>query len=255
MTEAATRRPHTSGAPCWVSLMVRDLTAGQDFYHGLFGWEFSPGPPQPGPHVRALKDGQPVAGLGELPPGRSSRMWTPYLATDDADATAILVRDCGGTVAIGPLDAEDAGRMAIAADTAGAAFGLWQAREHPDTLPGGPGTAVWFELVVQEPLAVGKFYSSVFGHKAEALDAPDSGRVTLHLDGEPVAGVRGAVRHSPEPGPHWRTYFAVEDVGATAMRVQELGGTLVEDPHDSPWGRTATVADPEGVPFSVLETG
>ncbi|GDY57222.1 hypothetical protein SVIO_078450 [Streptomyces violaceusniger] len=42
MTEAATRR--TPGTPCWTSLMVHSLAATQDFYHSLFGWEFTPGP-------------------------------------------------------------------------------------------------------------------------------------------------------------------------------------------------------------------
>ena len=108
MTEAATRR--TPGTPCWVSLMVHGLAATQEFYGELFGWEFRPGPQHLGPYVRALLDGQEVAGIGELPPDRHLPIaWTPYLATDDADATAETIRPCGGTVGVGPLDADDAG--------------------------------------------------------------------------------------------------------------------------------------------------
>ncbi|MEU9097826.1 VOC family protein, partial [Streptomyces sp. NPDC048361] len=31
------------GAPCWVSLMARDLGAALDFYGAVFGWTFRSG--------------------------------------------------------------------------------------------------------------------------------------------------------------------------------------------------------------------
>lgn len=108
MTEAAARR--TPGAPCWVSLIVHGLTTTQDFYGRLFGWEFRPGPEELGPYVRALLRGKEVAGIGQLPPDRHLPIaWTTYLATTDADATAEAIRSCGGTVAVGPIDAGRAG--------------------------------------------------------------------------------------------------------------------------------------------------
>lgn len=132
MTEAATRR--TPGAPCWVSLIVHGLTATQEFYSRLFGWEFQPGPEQLGPYVRALLHGKEVAGIGQLPPGRHLPIaWTTYLATEDADTTAEAIRSCGGTVAVGPLDAGHAGRLLLASDPSGAVFGVWQAAEHLGT--------------------------------------------------------------------------------------------------------------------------
>ena len=97
MTEAAARR--APGTPCWVSLIVHGLAATQEFYSGLFGWEFRPGPEQLGPYVRALLDGKEVAGIGQLPPDRHLPIaWTTYLATEDADASAEAIRSCGGTV-------------------------------------------------------------------------------------------------------------------------------------------------------------
>ncbi|GAA3071533.1 hypothetical protein GCM10020254_14150 [Streptomyces goshikiensis] len=30
------------GAPCWVSLMARDLASAQEFYGAVLGWEFRP---------------------------------------------------------------------------------------------------------------------------------------------------------------------------------------------------------------------
>jgi predicted enzyme related to lactoylglutathione lyase len=49
------------------------------------------------------------------------------------------------------------------------------------------------------------------------------------------------------------TYFGVTDVDEAIARVVELGGIAVGDPTDSPFGRFATVGDPLGAPFRVLD--
>ncbi|WP_367123903.1 VOC family protein [Streptomyces phytohabitans] len=259
MTEAAIRHRHTTGTPCWASLMVHGLPASREFYTGLFGWEYRPGPRRLEPYVLAVVGGRDVAGMGEVTTARAQphSAWLPYLATADADLTAALVRECGGTVAVGPLDVEDAGRLAIASDPAGGVFGLWQPGTHlglGTAEAGAPGTPVWSELVTRETAAVGHFYQRVFGYEAKSHDAPGFDYLTLHLDGTPVAGVHGAGDDLPrERGPHWETYFAVADVDAAARRVTELGGRVVREPRDSPYGRLATVADPEGARFSVIQ--
>ena len=49
--------------------MVHGLTATQDFYGSLFGWEFQPGPQQLGPYSRALLDGyEPGMRTAQLEP-------------------------------------------------------------------------------------------------------------------------------------------------------------------------------------------
>lgn len=146
MSEAATRHPR--GTPCWVSLMVHSLATSQEFYGGLFGWRFRAGPELLGPYVSAMIDDREVAGLGEMPQGRQFPVaWLPFLATEDADATADMIRLCGGTVGVGPLESGDVGRYALATDPTGAPFGIIQIRpkEDPDpgestTRTGGPGT-------------------------------------------------------------------------------------------------------------------
>lgn len=266
MTESAARNPHarqTPGTPCWASLLVHELAGSQEFYHELFGWEFYSGPQQLGPYVRAMVGGHEVAGLGEIAPGRRlSAAWLPYMASDDADATAGLIRERGGTVAVGPLDADKVGRMAIAADTLGATFGVWQTAPHQNGLSpaeaGAPGTPVWYELVTRDSSVAAHFYPAVFGYEpaaegGEAAAGDGSDYLTLHLDGKPVAGIQGVGRALPrERGPHWKTYFAVSDTDATVRRVSELGGSVLHEPRDSPHGRVATAADPEGAQFSVI---
>ncbi|MGW0389836.1 VOC family protein [Streptomyces sp. NPDC003042] len=259
MTEAARTSRRPPGTPCWVGLMAHSLEGTEAFYCDLFGWEYERGPGQLGPYVRAFLDGQEVAGIGQLPPDRHLQVaWTTYLATDDADSTAESIRACGGTVAVGPLDAENAGRMAICSDPLGAIFGIWQAEAHVGArLYGVPGTRVWNELVTQDTSTVGKFYEHVFGHETERHSAAsaDFDYLTLCLDGEPVAAIHGVGRSLPhDRGPHWMTYFEVEDTDAAAVRVSELGGRIVTPPREGLIGRLSTVADPEGAVFALVRS-
>ncbi|MER5438161.1 VOC family protein [Streptomyces sp. NPDC002790] len=253
MTEAAARR--APGTPCWVSLMVHDMAATQEFYGALFGWEFRPGPQQLGPYARALLNGREVAGIGQLPPGRQLPIaWTPYMASDDVDATAETVRHCGGTVGVGPLDAGEAGRLAIGSDPAGAVFGIWQAAGHVGSaVTGVPGAMAWNELVTRETASVAKFYQAVFGYTEEAVVSADFDFLTLHLAGRPVASVHGVGHALPRgQGPRWMTYFTVRDVDESVERAADLGGHVVSAAREGSHGRVATVADPEGAEFSVV---
>ncbi len=253
MTEA-TR--HTPGTPCWVTLMVHGLEATRAFYGELFGWEFAPGPQQLGPYVRALIDGNEVAGIGRLPDDlHLPPAWTPYMATDDADATAETIRSCGGTVGVGPLDAGDAGRMAIVTDPSGAVFGVWQPAAHSGTaIHGTHGTPVWNELLTTETSFVAKFYQAVFGYDLQPDTSAGRDQVTLQLDGNPVAALHGVGALPRDRGTHWMTYFEVADTDRTASRIVDLGGHIVEPPRDDVSGRLATVADPEGAVFTIVRS-
>jgi hypothetical protein len=205
--------------------------------------------------VRAVLRGYEVAGIGQLPPDRHLPIaWTPYLGSDDVDATAEQVRSCGGTVGVGPLDAANAGRLAIASDPTGAVFGIWQAAEHLGTgLTGVPGTPVWNELLTYDTASVAKFYQTVFGYEEEPVVSADFDYVTLHSEGRPVAGIHGVGHALPrDRGPHWMTYFQVTDVDETAERVTELGGHVVRPACSTALGHMVTVADPEGATFSVV---
>ncbi|MFW6692130.1 VOC family protein [Streptomyces sp. MAR4 CNX-425] len=236
-----------------MSLLVHRLDTTEDFYRGLFGWIFEDGPPTLGTYRLARLDGGQVAGIGAMAPDRRLPVaWTPYLATDDADAATEQVRCCGGTVGVGPLDADPAGRKAICSDPAGAVFGLWQPRRHSGVeRHGRPGTPVWNDLLVAEPAVLAKFYEQVFGY--EVRTAGDV--VTLYVQGRAVASVCGAGEETlRETGPRWTTHFEVADVDAAVARAEELGGRGVRDPHGTPAGRLAEIADPEGARFTVVRS-
>jgi uncharacterized protein len=53
--------------------------------------------------------------------------------------------------------------------------------------------------------------------------------------------------------PHWSVDFWVGDIGATADRAAELGGSVVVPPYDIPNMRQAVLADPEGAAFSATQ--
>lgn len=253
MSEADARVPH--GTPCWVSLLVHDLPAAQDFYGGLFGWRFRPGPRQLGPYRQALLDGRLVAGIGELPADRPlPKAWTTYFASDDAGVTAERITENGGTVAVGPVPTDAGGRMAVAADPCGAVFGLWEAGDGTSLdVRDEPGALAWNELVTRESIWVDKFYTAVFRATAEEAPTQYAGRAQLSVGGRPVAGITSMGELPEDRGPYWMAFFAVEDVEAAEERVVELGGTRRRGSYDSPYGRQATVADPEGSVFALME--
>ncbi|WP_416237195.1 VOC family protein [Streptomyces marinisediminis] len=177
------------GAPCWADAMVADLAAARRFYGGLLGWTFEDAAPGPGSYAAARAGERRVAGLMQKTDGRMPTVWTVYLATPDAEATAGRVRAAGGQVITEPraVGTGPAGVMAVAADPGGAVFGLWQPGAHRGfEALGEPGAYRWVDLFTRHPRAVDAFYPEVFGYRA------------LSQPGEP--GDPGGPDAPPRPG-------------------------------------------------------
>ena len=246
------------GTPCWADLMVDDLDRARDFYGSLFGWTFEDLPPEAGGYVMARKDGHVVAGaMAKNPedPGQVSA-WTVYLATDDVDAAAERARAAGGVFFLGPMDVLQVGRLAVGADPAGAAYGLWQAKEHTGTdLVDEPGSLCWAESMSRSYEASKAFYSDVFGYRLQEIGEGGFRYSVATLDGDkPVGGIGAIPDAAPADVPsHWMAYFAVADADAAADRLTALGGTVMQPPFDTPYGRMALVAGPQGETFSVMQ--
>src|SRR5580765_6166379 len=156
--------PWPAGYPCWVDVMTSDLEAAKAFYGGLFGWNAVDGPPEAGGYVIADVGGNPVAGLMAIPPDMAGHpsVWTTYLATDDADATAAAITANGGTLSMPPMDVMDVGRMAVAQDPTGGTFGLWQAKAHTGVhLANEPGALTWNEFMTRDYEGAKAFYGAV----------------------------------------------------------------------------------------------
>jgi predicted enzyme related to lactoylglutathione lyase len=100
----------------------------------------------------------------------------------------------------------------------------------------------------------------VFGWTTETFGAGGIAitmfRLPGYVGGEPGQPVSREViaTMAPTAGdvpPHWSADFWVDDVDAAASEAAQRGGTAVAPPFDTPVGRTAVLADPHGVSFSV----
>jgi predicted enzyme related to lactoylglutathione lyase len=236
--------------------MAHDLPAACEYYGALLGWTFTPGPARLGPYVRSSVDGRLVAGIGEVAAARDFPVdWVTYFAVDSADLVAMRIRECGGTVALGPLDSDNAGRLALAADPSGAAFGIWEARAHHGwQLQRASGSVVWSELLAPSVLEAAAFYAGSFGLAAvndgRAEVARDEDAMVLKVGGHRVAGIREA--GPDELQPRWRVYFAVGDLELTVKTAESLGGQLLEPPTTGREGEVAFLRDPQGGPFALM---
>ncbi|MFF7592331.1 VOC family protein [Kitasatospora purpeofusca] len=246
-----------AAVPCWVSLMARDLDAARAFYGPLLGWEFEPGPDRFGPYVHAVVGGEAVAGVGAAGGGWDMPVaWTSYFGTESADAAADAVRERGATLAVGPLSF-DAGRLAFAADPAGAVFGIWEGppgRARRLDLLGAP---VWIELRTPDPFAAALFYGEVFrwdGRDPERFEVRwEHDRVVLRAEGHSVAALAREQAGGPTGlSPHWEVSFSVPDTDEALLRAERLGGSALGRAFDSPYGRVARLQDPEGGRFAVI---
>lgn len=255
------RTSFPEGTPSWVDLMTSDPEGARTFYAGVFGWEMDVNPdPDTANYTTAMLHGKRVAGLGgwAVPDGVPT-VWTTYFASDDVDKTAARIREHGGSFLIEPMTVLEAGRMALATDPTGAAFGIWQAGSHTGAeIVNEPGTVIWNELATRDLDTATEFYAAVFGLTVGDLEitGEDSMRYrTLNLDDKLVAG---ALQLDDSWGtaatPHWMTYFAVAGTDAAVARAIALGGTAPVPVTDSPYGQFAVLTDPQGGTFAIITT-
>ncbi|WP_299535202.1 VOC family protein [uncultured Streptomyces sp.] len=257
-------------APCWVDVQLADLEAGKRFYGGLFGWTFHAGDGMPFADAYA-EDGSLVAALAAKRDGRMPTTWGVYFSTEDVRASVAAVRAAGGQIITDPVHAGDAGTVALAVDPGGAVFGLWQpGRRAGFEKQNEPGSFCWTEVHTRDPERVDPFYAAVFGFHGTDLDDASSGETSASETG---IGFRMWSPAGTEPGPdtaiggrsvitdafpammpsHFLVYFAVADCDATARDTLRLGGRVIEEPFDIPYGRMAVLQDDQGALFAVLQ--
>ena len=250
MSERETYQP---GVPCWVDTLEPDAEAAMRFYGGLLGWEFDG--PGPGDYYEARLPAGNVAGVGAQPPGVASA-WNTYVSVASAAAVAREAVGAGGRVVVEPFDALPAGRVAVIADPAGAAIGLWEAAERQGAQRvNEPGAWAMSALRTPDPDRSAAFYRDVFGWETEGF-APGWALfrlpgVVCGEPGQPVPrDVIAAMTASDGPA-HWRVDFWVDDADALAEQVTDLGGRVVVQPYAAGPMRQAVLADPAGAEFSV----
>lgn len=269
------RDGYIPGVPCWIDTNQPDPEAAATFYRGLFGWELEEGMPEgSGDHylIARIRGGD-VGAISSMPAGAPPMVaWNTYIWVDDADLAAKRAAEAGGAVLAEPFDVMDAGRMAVLADTEGASFCVWQAKGHKGAaIVNEHGSLNFNGLACRDVAAAERFYGAVFGwthlplasgsmwalpgygdHLEESMPGL---REQLAGMGAPAGFVDVVAQLDPIPAddtathPHWRVTFAVDDVEATVATARELGGRVLQDPHDAPWVRMAVIEDPQGAVF------
>ena len=252
---------HTPGTFSWVELSSPDTGASKSFYSQLLGLEWDDMNMGEGMHYTMMKkDGEYVCGLFHIhqemidqgiPPH-----WACYIFSDDVDAITQKVADNGGTVISGPFDVFEAGRMSLFADPTGAAFCVWQAKEH---IGSGrihePGALGWTELYTYDTEAASAFYSNVFGWSRTTHQVgPEQEDYHVFMMGE--INVAGMIQIKPDWGevpPNWGTYFCVADVDASFQQAQDLGGEVVVPLMAESDIRFCFLKDPQGVYFGLVQ--
>jgi hypothetical protein len=240
--------------PCWADLSVPDIEAAKTFYTAVLGWTFQPTDDEYGGYTIAEASGAAAAGIGPMQPG-SPIAWTLYIASDDADKSAAAVTENGGTVLVPAGDVGPLGRMFIAADPTGAAFGVWQAGTHIGAgVVNQPGGLSWEDLRSPDPDAARAFYSAVFGYNTQPLpDAgPDYQMFSLPNEQAPLGGMGGLM--GTDGPPQWIVYFGVAETSAAVQAAEQAGGSVLTPAFDSPYGTMASLADPAGATFWIVES-
>jgi uncharacterized protein len=213
------RTAYTDGVPCWIDRVTADLTAAQQWYAALFGWEYT----EEGGNVTARLGGEIVAGFGVAPTPLEA--WTVYLATKDLGATMAGAEHMGGRVTMAPVAVGEFGRLALAIDPAGAAVGFWEGhRGEGVVLANEPGSACRYELRVGDAAVAGQFYGTLFGSDASGLVVED-----------------GSAR------PAWVVYFGTADLAGTVLRALSAGARITRQNADG----SVVLRDSRGAVFGL----
>lgn len=248
------------GTPCWIDCQVDDPAKERAFYAELFGWEIQDGGSDAGGYLMASKGGAAAAGIGPRPEAFAAMpsVWTTYFAVDDADASAEAVQRAGGQLVVPTFDVMEFGRMFVATDPGGAVFAVWQARGHNGAaLYNEHGGFVWSELHTRGYENAKKFYRDVFDYTYTEFDFGDTdyAAFTPPARTEAVGGISDDSALTEDTPAYWLTWFQVDDVDTATRLAGELGGSVLQPVADSPVGRTALIAAPQGEVFGVIDPG
>jgi predicted enzyme related to lactoylglutathione lyase len=240
---------HPSGSFCWIELATNDVPAARAFYAEVFGWTVTEIPMGEGEVYTIFQNaGRDAAAVHGHTAGAPPH-WLSYIAVDSVDHSIVKAKDLGGSLAAGPMDVSDAGRMAVLADPQDALFAVWQANRTAGVQVRDETNALcWNELQGRDVDAAKRFYPAFFGWRMKESD-----EYTEWLLGENAVG---GLLPSTSPGEvpsYWIPYFAVDDCQAFTTKAVSLGATaFVESKEIEHVGCFSVFADPQGAVFAVI---
>lgn len=257
----AIRTGFAEGEVCWTDLQTADVAAAKEFYAAVLGWRYEDLPTPDGrSYAQAFLGQDLVAVIAPQNPRQQEAgapgQWNVYFAVDDAADLAAEVPHAGGALEFGPESIGDTGVMVFFAPPGGGTTGAWQARSHFGTARSEEsGALAWVELLTPEPQAAVGFFQQLFRHEVTEYPQDDGGTyTTLMVDGAEVAGIATVPTAERNLEPGWQVYFGVADVAEAVAAARSAGAEVLVEPDGSDdGGSIATLRDPQGGVFSLLE--
>ena len=241
-----------TGTPCWVDLAVPDVPAATMFYRVVLGWSFVDTGPELRHYTVCRTFRRAAAAIGPGAQSDQPAAWTVYLASDDADKHRQADRRAR-RVAAGRADRHRRQRPDVrrgrhlAAVCSGSGRPSRRSASRSPMSPGHwsgptPGSPIRWPASGSTPRCSATSTSRYPGH-------PTTTPRSWSTAGWPAAW---AGCSAPTGGPRtgwptsrWTTWTRPS---ADALAA---GGTVVGDPQDTPFGRTALLADPFGATFGL----
>lgn len=248
---------HANGSFSWIELGTSDQNAAKHFYTTLLSWKFEDSPMGPNDFYTMFQlQGRNVGAAYTLRPEETSMgvppHWNLYITVASAGDAAKKAAELGGTVLAGPFDVSTYGRMAVIQDPTGAAFCLWESKDHIGAgIEGETGSLCWADLSTPDPAKAAKFYVDLFG-----WSLPPGKDEYLHIkNGEAfIGGIPPAAHRNPNAPPHWLIYLQVDDCDASTAKAKELSANVFMGPMTiEKTGRMTVLADPQGAVFALFQ--
>jgi uncharacterized glyoxalase superfamily protein PhnB len=220
----------------YVSVWTPDADRAAAFYGHVLGWTFDA-------EANQVTNTRERIGIHSVdaPP----TVFCCY-AVADLDGARQAIVDGGGTVDI--VEQFDFGTLSGATDSHGASFAVFQpnpGQPRPELNGSGPGELSYVTYEVVDSAAFKAFYSRVLFWTFEPGRIADGWQVQQT---HPMAGVAGGNAHQVTV-PMW----TVDDIDAAVARVREAGGTVIDEPSQQPYGKSAQCTDDQGSRFYLGE--
>ncbi len=119
------------------------------------------------------------------------------------------------------------------------------------------GEICWNELSTTDTEVCKSFYSELFGWKYRESDSTEMQYTEMTQDdGAPFGGMYNQTAEMAGIPPHWMSYIAVDDIDASLVKAEELGGNIVVPATDIPeTGRFGVITDPSGAAIAMITLG
>ena len=252
MTEAANKV--LPGQPCWIELYTAEPETSAEFYRGLFSWSIEKSDPDsPLANVISLSENMigTIESLSEEAPYSG---WLVCLTTSGMSDLVDKVEAAGGNVVIAPVRVDEAMVYAVVEDPDGSRVGVL----HDPTFTGSsalvPGMPVWYDVMSRDFERCVAFYGDVFGWDRYPIGGDEVPYVTNGEGDNAVCGIgEMTFCDGPDAVPGWRVHIGVTNVDEAAAQVIRLGGEVLSEAVDTPWGRMAEAADPHGARFVLFQ--